>query len=121
MKPYSANTTNSEHTVSRRELHKKMIQRLEQTVEILQKVNCTAAAPLQEKLQEPAKLYNHIFRSKEVTACDKRRAEMKEHIKVAFDESHQRFGANKITAVLSEQGIYASPKYVWGGRWACKA
>ena len=39
---------------------------------------------------------------------------MKEHIKVAFDESHQRFGANKITAVLSKQGIYASPKYVRG-------
>lgn len=56
--------------------------------------------------------YNHIFRRKEVTAYDKRRAEMKEHIKVAFDESHQRFGANKIAVALSEQGISTSPKYV---------
>ena len=56
-----------------------MIQKLEQTVEILQRVNCTAAAPLHEKLQELAKLYNPIFQSKEVTACDKRRPEMKEH------------------------------------------
>ena len=39
--------------------------------------------------------YNHIFRRKEVTAYDKRRAEMKEHIQAAFDESQQRFGANK--------------------------
>lgn len=31
--------------------------------------------------------YNHIFRRKEVTAYDKRRAEMKEHIKTVFDES----------------------------------
>ena len=37
---------------------------------------------------------------------------MKEHIKVAFDESNQRFGANKIAAVLSAQGISTSPKYV---------
>ena len=38
---------------------------------------------------------------------------MKERIKTAFDESHQRFGANKIAAVLSAQEISTSPKYVW--------
>lgn len=37
---------------------------------------------------------------------------MRERIKTAFDESHQRFGANKIAAVLSAQGISTSPKYV---------
>lgn len=111
---------------------KQKIQKLEQKVKILQKENCTASAPLQEKLQELAKLYgqysvhalcealcvsrgtfyNHIFRRKEVTAYDKRRAEMKEHIKTVFDESQQRFGANKIAAILSAQGISTSPKYV---------
>lgn len=111
---------------------KQKIRKLEQKVEILQKVNCTAFAPLQEKLQELSKLYgqysvhalcealcvsrgtfyNHIFRRKEVTAYDKRRAEMKDPIKAAFDESQQRFGANKIAAVLSAQGIPTSPKYV---------
>lgn len=100
-------------------------------MEILQKVGCTVSSPLQEKLQKLAKLYgqysvhalcealcvsrgtfyNHIFRRKEVTAYDKRRAEMKEHVRAAFDESHQRFGANKIAAVLSEQGIRISSKY----------
>lgn len=94
-------------------------------------MGCTVSAPLQERLQELAKLYgqysvhtlcealcvsrgtfyNHIFRRKEVTAYDKRRAEMREHIKAVFDESYQRFGANKIAAVLSEQGIHISPKY----------
>ena len=56
--------------------------------------------------------YNHIFRRKEVTAYDKRRAEMKEHIQAAFDESQQRFGANKIAAVLADRGVRTSPKYV---------
>ena len=134
VKLYSVNTTISGHTVSHQELHKtkQKIQKLEQKVEILQKVNCTASAPLQEKLKELTKLYgqysvhalcealrvsrgtfyNHIFRRKEVTVYDKRRAEMKEHIKTAFDESQQRFGANKIAAVLSAQGIPTSPKYV---------
>lgn len=56
--------------------------------------------------------YNHIFRRKEVTAYDKRRAEMKERIKAVFDENQQRFGADKITVILAEQGIRTSPKYV---------
>ena len=56
--------------------------------------------------------YNHIFRRKEVTAYDKRRAEMKEHMQTAFDESQQRFGANKIAAVLADRGVRTSPKYV---------
>ena len=45
------------------------------------------------------RFYNHIFRRKEVTAYDKRRAEMKEHIKAVFDENRQRFGANKMVTV----------------------
>ena len=111
---------------------KQKLQKLEQKLEILQKVNCTVSASLQEKLQELAKLYgqysvralcealcvsrgtfyNHIFRRKEVTVHDKRRTEMKEHIQAAFDEGHQRFGANKIAATLADHGVRTSPKYV---------
>ena len=92
------------------------------------RVDCTASAPFQDKLKVLAKLYgqysvhtlcevlcvsrgtfyNHIFRRKDVTAYDKHRAEMKEHIHRAFDESQQRFGANK----MAEQGVHISPKYV---------
>lgn len=133
IKPYTTTTTDSGHVVSQQEFikMKQRIQKLEQKVEILQKVGCTASAPLQEKLQELSKLYgqysvhalcealcvsrgtfyNHIFQRKEVTAYDKRRAEMKEHIKAVFDENRQRFGANKIAAVLSEQGIRVLPQY----------
>ena len=133
IKPYTATKTDSGYVASQQEFIKmrQQIQKLEQKVEILQKVDCTVSSPLQEKLQELTKLYgqysvhalcealcvsrgtfyNHIFRRKEVTVYDKRRAEMREHIKSVFDESHQRFGANKIAAVLSEQGIRISPKY----------
>ena len=134
IRPYTTTITDSGHGVSQQEFikMKQRIRKLEQKVEILQKVSCTASAPLQEKLQELSKLYgqysvhalcealcvsrgtfyNHIFRRKEVTAYDKRKSEMRKHIKAVFDESHQRFGANKIAAVLSTQGISTSPKYV---------
>ena len=104
LKPYTTTTTATGYTVSQQEFNKmkQKIQKLEQKVEILQKVNCTVSAPLQEKLQELAKLYgqysvhalcealcvsrgtfyNHIFRRKEVTVYDKRRAKMKEYIKL---------------------------------------
>ena len=134
IKPYTVTLTDSGHAVSQQAFikMKQKLQKLEQMIEILQKVNCTVSAPLQEKLQELARLhgqysvhalcealcvsrgtfYNHIFRRKEVTAYGKRRAEMKEHIQTAFDESQQRFGANKIAAVLADQGVRTSPKYV---------
>lgn len=133
IKPYTTTTTDSGYAVSHQGFIKlkQKNQKLEQKVEILQKVGCIVCAPLQEKLKELAKLYgqysvhalcealcvsrgtfyNHIFRRKEVTIYDKRRTEMKEHIRAVFNESHQRFGANKITAVLSAQGIRISPKY----------
>lgn len=134
IKPFAATKTDSGYEVSQNEFikMKHRIQKLEQKVEILQKVGCTTSSPLQIKLQELAKLYgqysvhalcealcvsrgtfyNHIFRRKEVTVYDKRRAEMKEHIQRVFDESKQRYGANKIAAALTEQGIHTSPKYV---------
>lgn len=101
IKPYTVTITDPGHAVSQQAFikMKQKLQKLEQMIEILQKVNCTVSAPLQEKLQELARLhgqysvhalcealcvslgtfYNHIFRRKEVTAYDKRRAEMKEH------------------------------------------
>lgn len=134
IKPYTITVTDFGYKVSQQEFikMKQKLQKLEQKLEILQKVDCTASAPLQEKLQELAKLYgqysvhalcealcvsrgtfyNHIFRRKDVTAYDKRRAEMKEHIQKAFDESQQRFGASKIAVVLAERGVHTSPKYV---------
>lgn len=134
LKPYQTETTPSGHIVSANEFvkMKQRFEKLEQKIEVLQKVECTVSSPLQDKLQELSKLYgqysvhtlcdalcvargtfyNHIFRRKEVTVYDKRREEMREHIQTVFEESRQRFGANKITAVLAERGVKTSPKYV---------
>ena len=96
IKPYTVTTTDSGHAVSQQAFikMKQKLQKLEQKIEILQRVNCTVLAPLQEKLQELAKLHGQYS------------------IQAAFDESQQRFGANKIAAVLADRGVRTSPKYV---------
>lgn len=57
LKAYTTITTAAAHTVSQQEFNKikQKIQKLEQKVDILQKVNCTTSAPLQEKLQDVAR------------------------------------------------------------------
>ena len=95
------------------------VKRLEGIVEILQIANCTANAPLNEKLQALEELhgqynvhilcdalkvprgtfYNYIFRNKrDNTWYAKRREELRIRIQQIYDESKQIFGAGKITA-----------------------
>lgn len=52
IKPYTVTLTDSGHAVSQQAFikMKQKLQKLEQEIEILQKVNCTVSAPLQEKL-----------------------------------------------------------------------
>ena len=118
----------AEHTKLRNRIH-----RLEQMVEVLKTVQCTATSPLKEKLTELEKLhgqysvhlicealdvargtfYNHIFRNKrENNSYQFRRTQLSEHIRQVYDESNQIFGAKKIRAILSERGIMASDKMV---------
>ena len=53
IKPYTVTMTDSGHAVSQQAFikMKQKLQKLEKKIEILQKVNCTVSAPLQEKLQ----------------------------------------------------------------------
>ena len=109
------------------------IKRLEGIIEILKKVNCTASAPLQERLYALESLqgqygvhmlcealdvsrgtfYNHIFRNKRDNVWYlKRREALREMIQQVFDESKQIYGAGKITAVLKERGYITSEKMV---------
>lgn len=126
-------TSNS--SVSPRETYllQKRVQKLTEITEILKVVDCTAQAPLREKLNALEKLhgkysvhalcealnvprgtfYNHIFRSKKDNAWFvKRRIEMREQIQKIFDEYHQIFGARKIASILREHGFRVSEKYV---------
>ena len=107
--------------------------RLEGIVKILQIANCTANAPLNEKLQALEELhgqynvhmlcdalkvprgtfYNYIFRNKrDNTWYAKRREELRIRIQQIYDESKQIFGAGKITAVMKEEGYKVSQEMV---------
>lgn len=54
LKPYQTQVTSSGHIVSANEFikMKQRIEKLEQKIEVLQKVDCTVSSPLQDKLQE---------------------------------------------------------------------
>lgn len=131
---YSPLRTVTDNTVYYKEYVelKRRTDKLEAQLAVLKAAGCGTAAPLQEKLIAIEKLYgqysvhalcealdvsrgtfyNHIFRRKDVTTYKKRREEMREHVRVAFDESKQRFGAKKICAVLEDKGIRTSVRYV---------
>jgi hypothetical protein len=59
LKPYQIGTTPFGHIVSANEFikMKQRIGKLEQKIEVLQKVDCTVSSSLQDKLQELSKLY----------------------------------------------------------------
>ena len=57
--------------------------------------------------------YNHVMRNKrDNTWYAKRREELRIQIQEIFDENHQIFGAEKITAILKSKGIKTSTKMV---------
>lgn len=107
--------------------------RLENMVKILKTVKCTVSSPLKEKLHSIESLhgefsvhllcdalevsrgtyYNHIFRNKrDNTTYARNREQLQTLIRDIFDENHQIFGANKVRAVLAEQGYNVSDKMV---------
>ena len=109
------------------------VKRLEGIIEIIKKANVLPNAPLQQKLYVAEKLsgeysvhmicdaldiprgtyYNHVLRNKrDNTWYAKRREELRIQIQEVFDENHQIFGAEKITAVLKSKGIKTSTKMV---------
>lgn len=109
------------------------IRKLEQIIEVLQQVNCTASAPLKERLYalEPlheqynvhvlcealkvdrGTFYNHLSRNKKQNnTYQARRSQLSIQIKEVFDESKQIYGAKKIKAVLNERGVVVSDAMV---------
>ena len=112
---------------------KRRISKLEDMIQVLKTVSCTVSSPLQEKLKamEPlygqfsvhtlcdaldvsrGTFYNHIFRNKKGdTLAAKRRSELKMQIQSVYDDSGQIYGAGKIAAILQNQGVKTSKKYV---------
>jgi len=135
LKPRNPGRAESVNVVSVAEFTrlKNRTNRLEQTIEILKTVSCTATSTTQEKLTELEKLhgkysvhiicealdvprgtfYNHILRNKrENKSYQFRRTQLSEQIMEVYNESNQIFGARKIKAVLAERGIVTSDRMV---------
>lgn len=120
-------------TVKERDMLLHRVEKLENIVTILKTVNCTAHAPLKEKLYELELLYgqydvhtlcealdvsrgtfyNHILRNKRGNAWfEKRREEYCTLIREVFDEYRQVLGAEKIRTILVQRGHQVSTEYI---------
>ena len=109
------------------------ITRLQDIIEIMKKVGCSANDPLEVKLPTLEALqgqysvhmlcealdvprgtyYNYILRNKRThTWYAKRREELRLEIQRIYDDSRQIFGAAKICAVMKESGIRVSREMV---------
>lgn len=56
--------------------------------------------------------YNHIFRRAEPTMREQEQLQLMQLVKQAFDDSSQRYGAEKIRIVLANTGIHTSKKRI---------
>lgn len=135
IKPYKTDYTELGVCVSGAEFvkMKNKVERLENIIAVLQKVNCNIESPLKVKLNELEKLYgqysvhvlcdalqvargtfyNHIFRNKrENNSYQIRRTMLSEKIMQIYNESNQIYGASKIKAILETQDIHTSEHMV---------
>ncbi|MFR8283673.1 MAG: IS3 family transposase [Faecalibacterium sp.] len=56
--------------------------------------------------------YNHIFRRVDRSSMKRKKLQLMLKVKQIFDDSEQRYGADKIRAVLAENGLRISAKRV---------
>lgn len=106
---------------------KQHINKLERIMTLIKETGIIATIPLQQRLKACVELqekgeysireiceamqvdrgtfYNHIFRKADPTKRMQEREELARQVKQIFDDSDQRFGAEKIKRVLGEYGI----------------
>lgn len=107
---------------------KRKYDKLKEKLEVIKAAECSLSAPPKEKLAVLERLYgqyslhvlcealdvsrgtfyNHVFRRKKTAWYEIRREELREQVKIVFDESKQRFGLRRIRAILIERGIKVS-------------
>lgn len=112
------------------------LQKLEHHMEIIQRSGYLSSVPLQKKLATLEHLYNqpdntysvhelcdaldvargtfynHIFRRGDRSKHQEEQAQLMLKVKQVFDDSEQRFGAEKIRVVLVDSGIHVSKKRI---------
>ena len=114
----------------------RQLKKLEHYMEIIHQSGYFSSIPLQKKLATLEELYNrpdnpysvhelcdalgvargtfynHIFRRADRSKYEEEQAQLMLKVKQAFDDSGQRFGAEKIRIVLADSGIHVSKKRI---------
>ena len=112
------------------------LKKLEHYMEIIHQSGYLSSVPLQKKLATLEELYNrpdnpysvhelcdalgvargtfynHIFRRADRSKYEEEQAQLMLKVKQVFDDSEQRFGAEKIRIVLADSGIHVSKKRI---------
>ena len=112
------------------------LKKLEHYMEIIHQSGYLSSVPLQKKLATLEELYNrpdnpysvhelcdalgvargtfynHIFRSADRSKYEEEQAQLMLKVKQVFDDSEQRFGAEKIRIVLADSGVHVSKKRI---------
>lgn len=112
------------------------LKKLEHYMEIIHQSGYLSSVPLQKKLATLEELYNrpdnpysvhelcdalgvargtfynHIFRRADRSKYEDEQAQLMLKVKQVFDDSEQRFGAEKIRIVLADSGIHVSKKRI---------
>lgn len=125
-------TTRSDITQKEYAELKRRADKQSQILEVIRISGCLPTAPLEEKLVAFETLqgqysacvlcealniargtyHKRIVKQNNPTVYAQRRKEISEQVRAVFEESDQRYGADKIVAVLAERGIRTSKKYV---------
>lgn len=110
------------------------VKKLEHEFEVIRQTRLIADVPLQKRLALLAEMYqegkysvyelcealevargtfyNHIFRRADRSAREWEQAELARKVQQIFDDSDQRYGAEKIRVVLAEKGVCVGKKRV---------
>ena len=132
----SIKTPNHTYTPAEFDAISRHLQKLEHHMEIIRQTEYLSNIPLQKKLATLEELYhhrailsvsmscvtllmwqggtfyNHIFRKADRSQYQEEQAQLMLKVKQVFDDSEQRFGAEKIRIVLAESGIRVGKKRI---------
>ena len=132
----SIKTANRTYTPKEFDTLSRRLEKLEHELEIIRLAGYISNVPLQKKLvfleslyQKPGNpysvyelcealdvargtFYNHIFRRADRSKRDQEQARLMRLVQQVFDDSAQRFGAEKIRIALTESGIRVSTKRI---------
>lgn len=132
----SIKTPNRTYTPKEFDAISRRLQKLEHCLEIIRLSGYLSSVPLQKKLvtledlyNQPdnpysvhelcdalgvarGTFYNHIFRRADRSKCEDEQAQLMLKVKQVFDDSGQRYGAEKVRVVLASSGIHVSTRRI---------